>query len=631
MKIVATPLVLSILLGLSSTDTRFVDGADDNIFVSNVFGGTRANPGDYPYFVQYNGCGGALIAPDMALSAAHCGDRTGEDLYVGAYRTFSTEAGAQIRTCVQYKAHPGYDGEYLVNDVSLCKLASPVTIDESKVKLELNRDPGLSIVGESLVGMGFGLLGDPDFSTPEFLQRTDLQGRDCFYPNEIVCAGGFNGQDGVTDVCRGDSGGPLVRVVSQSSGPDIHYHVGAVSFGDYCPAASTGMYARTSALAGWIDQAMCEMNSVGCRGGGGPNPTPTQTPQPPTSPPVTDCQDNQSTLVINVRTDQYPEENEWLLQRQTPGGQWVNVIQNALEGSEQMFTTSVCLESDTKYRWTLTDTLGDGLCDLSGNCGSFSISLNGAQIVSSSGDNFEFEFVQEFTTPPNPVQVPTTAPVPTNPPTQTEPTNRPSPTNPPTVSTTTAGPSPSPTTKVPTPEPQTDEPIGEEPTGDCQSNQSNLVVSVRTDMFSYENEWLLERKASSWMDVRRNDLDGDERMFTTNVCLDEDTLYRWTITDIFGDGLCDSEGNCGSFLVTLDGQELVSSNSNGNFEFDLVKEFKTPLGRAQPQTDAPSVAPSRRRVTRQPQSKRPKNNKKTTKKKGNTQMMNNQMMMRGMN
>src|SRR3954468_13942702 len=39
---------------------------------SAVVGGTRATPTSYPWFAELPFCGGALIAPDRIVTAAHC-------------------------------------------------------------------------------------------------------------------------------------------------------------------------------------------------------------------------------------------------------------------------------------------------------------------------------------------------------------------------------------------------------------------------------------------------------------------------------------------------------------------------------------------------------------------------------
>ena len=36
-----------------------------------IVGGSPASPGEYPYFIQWGGCGATLIHNDVALGAAH--------------------------------------------------------------------------------------------------------------------------------------------------------------------------------------------------------------------------------------------------------------------------------------------------------------------------------------------------------------------------------------------------------------------------------------------------------------------------------------------------------------------------------------------------------------------------------
>lgn len=386
MRIVTKPIFFWTVLGIS---LPVASTAFD--IVANIFGGNTAEEGDFPYFVQLNGCGASLIAPDIVLTAAHCGDRTGQEIYISAYKTLSTEYGAQVRVCDTYIMHPYYiegPGLYgLTNDVALCKLNQVVTIDESEIRLELNRDniDEFPIVGEELVAMGFGLLNGNE-ETPTFLQRTTLEGRQCDQSQssiEHVCAGGANGQDGVTDVCRGDSGGPLVNVVPQSGGPDIHYHVGLVSTGAWCPEALTGVYARTSEMVSWIDEGMCLLNSVSAVNCEDDNE-------------VVECDANQSELVVTVLTDKYSYENQWYLEKLNSDQVWVEVERELLQLPRHLNQGTVCLEPDSKYRWTLTDSYGDGLCGV--ECGSFSVTLNGVEIVADGP--FEFEVSKELTTAP---------------------------------------------------------------------------------------------------------------------------------------------------------------------------------------------------------------------------------------
>jgi hypothetical protein len=341
-----------------------------------VYGGTEADPGEFPYFVNLPGCGGTLIAPDTVLTAAHCGNYQGAAVWVGAYRDQSSDQGAVLRTCANHILHPDYiPVSGLINDFAICLLDEPVMINQDDVVLTVNADPNFATNDEELIGMGFGTLGfDPSvIVVPEILQKTTLEGRSCFSGiPEQICAGGPDGQNGVTDVCRGDSGGPLIRVVPQVDAPDLHVHVGLVSTGALCPEALTGTYARTSAGAEWINEAQCTLGSaygVDC---------------PPPPEPVV-CEEEQNRLVVNVTTDFYAGENSYTLKQQTARRTFELVGENGLTLVNTMYSDVYCLEKSVTYLWKLTDSFGDGLC-FNDVCGSYSLEVDGNLIAE--GDSF---------------------------------------------------------------------------------------------------------------------------------------------------------------------------------------------------------------------------------------------------
>ena len=478
-----------------------------------------------------------MIAPDIALTAAHCGNQRNNVLYISAYRSRSTNNGAQTRTCAEWIKHPNYEEiKGLINDVALCKLDSEVTIDEAEVRLELNREDTdtFPIVGEELVAMGFGLLGTGEGS-PTKIHRTTLEGRECGSnrPETQVCAGGADGADGVTDVCRGDSGGPLVKVVPQSDGPDIHYHVGLVSSGALCPAALTGTYARTSKMMPWIDYAMCELGSVAavnCE-----------------NEPV-ECGADESELVVSVLTDNYPTENQWVLEKLDANEE---VKRHYLQSANTLYEDTLCLEPDSTYRWTLTDTHGDGLC-YQGVCGSFSVTLDGEEIL----ENGSFTDDVSVT-------------ISTSSETGDPQSNSPS-----------ISPSISPSAAL----------SDSTTISDCDDDVLN--VTVKTDFWAYENDWLLEvqdQSTQEWSLVKSNDLPDSYTWYEDIICLKSGRNYRWTLNDSYGDGLCIPEDDrCGYYSVALNGVEIVE---NAVFEDVVVHEFGVDVPTSSP-TSSPSSTPT---------------------------------------
>ena len=80
-------------------------------------------------------CGGALVARNAVLFAAHCGNYIGHQVVIGSSHTKTLDGGAQARFCVDVVQHPGYENKRNW-DFALCKLDSPVEVDEERVKLE---------------------------------------------------------------------------------------------------------------------------------------------------------------------------------------------------------------------------------------------------------------------------------------------------------------------------------------------------------------------------------------------------------------------------------------------------------------------------------------------------------------
>jgi hypothetical protein len=112
------------------------------------------------------------------------------------------------------------------------------------------------------------------------------------------------------------------------------------------------------------------------------------------SPPPVDC-GSYPELVIAVNTDNYAQENQWVLEQGIGNFQWETVQENALELTQWNYTDTICLDGEGTYRWTLFDTYGDGLCVGGLNCGSYSLTLDGTEIAS--GDDFDFNVIVAFT------------------------------------------------------------------------------------------------------------------------------------------------------------------------------------------------------------------------------------------
>jgi len=101
---------------------------------------------------------------------------------------------------------------------------------------------------------------------------------------------------------------------------------------------------------------------------------------PPPEPVV--CEDDQSTLVITVVTDNYPYETGWILKKSDGPRDWSTVAKRKdFLSSFTEYSDTFCLDSGATYRWSIFDDYFDGLC-FQGVCGSYTVNLDGLDIGS---------------------------------------------------------------------------------------------------------------------------------------------------------------------------------------------------------------------------------------------------------
>ncbi|GLY49265.1 serine protease [Lentzea sp. NBRC 102530] len=210
-----------------------------------IVGGTPARVADTPWVVAITTtdgqliCGGALVAENKVMTAAHCvtlkgvlgkNQRPPEQLRVVAGRTDLRDKAEGVDAAVSgVWRHPDYVEVTKGDDVAILTLARPVPY----------RTIALGEVGDDGVVLGWGRTAEnvPPALSLRKVTVPILSDSECllkepdYRPGAMLCAG-----RGGRDACTGDSGGPLV-VRGRLAG--------VVSFGRGCARPDEpGVYTR---------------------------------------------------------------------------------------------------------------------------------------------------------------------------------------------------------------------------------------------------------------------------------------------------------------------------------------------------------------------------------------------------
>jgi len=279
----------------SSRPTAIIKSSEIN-FQSRIVGGVNARYGEFPFMASwyyrsatFPSCGGSLIAPNLVLTAAHCGAIDGS-VGIGCSIAYGPCMGG--RSSVKSKIpHPFYVNGGVNHDYMVLELDSAV--DTNIIQpIELNFDTTVPQTNTMLTVIGFGSNYEGG-NTSFRLKKVDVpttSTRTCrnqygygISPDIHLCAGY---QRGGKDSCQGDSGGPLFLSTEDGG----FTQMGVVSFGAGCARPnSSGVYARISGATDWLQSVICTKSSATnlpeyCNNdnNNGGNPTVATTPRPNT-------------------------------------------------------------------------------------------------------------------------------------------------------------------------------------------------------------------------------------------------------------------------------------------------------------------------------------------------------------
>ncbi len=222
---------------------------------SKIVGGTEAG-GSWPQVAALlqageAACTGVLIAPDVVLSAGHCGKRIDEV----KLKTESLDGPGEtigVREVVRYPQHyTTYDLEVLLLERE--SSVTPVTIAQDCVLEELLEGASGTIAGYGAVDKWGNQYVDELMEAQVAITDPDCDaiGRGCM---DAVSPGGELGAGGDgTDTCYGDSGGPIFLNTE-----DGDYLVGITSRGwddVTVDCGQGGIYVRPDAVLSWLEEA----------------------------------------------------------------------------------------------------------------------------------------------------------------------------------------------------------------------------------------------------------------------------------------------------------------------------------------------------------------------------------------
>lgn len=255
----------------------------DSPFAKRIINGEDAPPGRYPYMVNLvtsekkHVCGGMLIAPNLALSAAHCSDNNKTNLYES-----SVQIGRYITTCEQPDHYEEFTIEQLYLHPKYLKTEEGNAIFDQMVirfggvslnsPVRLPTDP-IDAYNEWIF-LGFGTKANWYLKWPKTLQQAPMA-----FVNRTECSKYKAAENNITykekigddmfcagksaasslartpSICLGDSGGPLVQI--GPNGKDVA--IGIASWNYACGRHNfPSIFSNISYTLDWILDTITE-------------------------------------------------------------------------------------------------------------------------------------------------------------------------------------------------------------------------------------------------------------------------------------------------------------------------------------------------------------------------------------
>jgi secreted trypsin-like serine protease len=251
--------VVATVMAVGQISAQAGDGAEP---IREVVGGDLAGSGEFPWAVRLSmGCGGALTAPRVVLTAGHCVSGSGADrsIKVIAGSADLKSKDAVTARSVQVIRAKGFKGETRGDDWALIKLDRALDLPT----LDVASAPVAERTRVTVLGWG-------QTSEDALKQQTKLRYATVPVISDSACAKSYKrvgvrlvadesicaSRPGV-DTCQGDSGGPMVR----KDGAGKWMQVGIVSWGLGCARDGyPGVYTQLSTFRPAIKSAIRDLS-----------------------------------------------------------------------------------------------------------------------------------------------------------------------------------------------------------------------------------------------------------------------------------------------------------------------------------------------------------------------------------
>jgi len=268
-----------------------------------------------------------------------------------------------------------------------------------------------------------------------------------------------------------------------------------------------------------------------------PSPEPSSSSFPTSIPTPTvslKCSSSQFMLRINVKTDDFPTEINWIVE--DVNGQILMQNPDYVSG-QTIYAAEKCFAQTFNYNFTIYDTANDGLCCSYGS-GWYSIYMD--QLLVKVGG----EFKESESTILHANLFPTPSMVPSSLPSR----------NPTTV-----------LTLLPS------ETVQPSSTPVCSKQESMFSIVVFTDNFPEETIWVLHSKNAITKELTSPKYTNRGKSYKSLECILTNAEYNFTLFDLAGDGICCNDGK-GWYTVSVDDNVVISG---GNFGYNVTSIFNT--------------------------------------------------------